>query len=146
MTLATRTLTAWWRAEVARVVNVKHEPCDVYIGRKHAGREASPWGNPYFLRYEAAGGWTIWRQTAKGWEVYTSSASRALIVRTMLDLYRIHVRRNLRDRLPELVGKRLGCWCAPGPCHGDVLLELLVEFKLDGPDENPQGDLFGGPK
>jgi Domain of unknown function (DUF4326) len=23
--------------------------------------------------------------------------------------------------LPELKGKRLGCWCAPNPCHGDVL-------------------------
>ena len=27
--------------------------------------------------------------------------------------------------LPELRGKDLACWCAPEPCHGDVLLELL---------------------
>ena len=26
--------------------------------------------------------------------------------------------------LPELRGKVLGCWCAPLPCHGDVLVEL----------------------
>ena len=26
--------------------------------------------------------------------------------------------------LPELQGKVLGCWCAPLPCHGDVLVEL----------------------
>jgi hypothetical protein len=26
--------------------------------------------------------------------------------------------------LPELRGKKLGCWCKPGPCHGDVLAEL----------------------
>src|SRR4051812_48607396 len=24
----------------------------------------------------------------------------------------------------ELRGKRLGCWCAPGPCHGDILAEI----------------------
>jgi len=27
----------------------------------------------------------------------------------------------LQARLPELAGKALGCWCAPEPCHGDVL-------------------------
>lgn len=26
--------------------------------------------------------------------------------------------------LPELRGKDLICWCKPGPCQGDVLLEL----------------------
>lgn len=26
--------------------------------------------------------------------------------------------------LPELAGKTLGCWCAPRPCHGDVLVRL----------------------
>jgi hypothetical protein len=29
------------------------------------------------------------------------------------------------DRLPELRGKNLACWCKPGtPCHADVLIEL----------------------
>jgi hypothetical protein len=27
-------------------------------------------------------------------------------------------------RLGELRGKTLACWCAPEPCHGDVLLRL----------------------
>jgi hypothetical protein len=26
--------------------------------------------------------------------------------------------------LPELHSRDLVCWCAPLPCHGDVLLEL----------------------
>jgi hypothetical protein len=26
--------------------------------------------------------------------------------------------------LPKLRGKDLLCWCAPEPCHGDVLIEL----------------------
>lgn len=29
--------------------------------------------------------------------------------------------KELMGSLHELVGKRLACWCAPGPCHGDVL-------------------------
>ena len=28
-----------------------------------------------------------------------------------------------RLRAGELSGKALGCWCAPEPCHADVLLE-----------------------
>lgn len=31
--------------------------------------------------------------------------------------------RPLRD-LSELRGKDLACWCAPLPCHADILLEL----------------------
>lgn len=31
--------------------------------------------------------------------------------------------------LQLLKGQNLGCWCAPGPCHGDVLLRLVS--KLD---------------
>jgi hypothetical protein len=34
-------------------------------------------------------------------------------------------RAEIFQRLPELRGKRLACWCKPGsPCHADVLLEL----------------------
>lgn len=30
----------------------------------------------------------------------------------------------LVDKLPELRGKILGCWCAPKACHCDVLADL----------------------
>lgn len=34
-------------------------------------------------------------------------------------------RQRLLDRLSELRGKNLACWCPTGqPCHADVLLEL----------------------
>ena len=37
----------------------------------------------------------------------------------------VHVRRQILDRLPELRGKNLACWCKPGePCHADVLIEI----------------------
>jgi hypothetical protein len=31
----------------------------------------------------------------------------------------------LINSLHELRGKRLGCYCHPKPCHGDVLIELI---------------------
>ena len=36
----------------------------------------------------------------------------------------------LWEHLDDLEGKVLGCWCHPGPCHGDVLARLLEEKKL----------------
>jgi hypothetical protein len=42
-----------------------------------------------------------------------------------------YVRNNpeMMRRLPELAGKRLGCFCRPqNSCHGDNYLELLEEL------------------
>jgi hypothetical protein len=36
---------------------------------------------------------------------------------------------NLKDALLKMEGKKLGCWCAPEPCHGNVLLELIKHYK-----------------
>jgi hypothetical protein len=33
-------------------------------------------------------------------------------------------RPDLLALLPGLRGKRLGCWCAPEPCHAEVIAEL----------------------
>jgi len=32
--------------------------------------------------------------------------------------------KHLLKDLHELKGKRLGCWCKPLPCHGDILVGL----------------------
>jgi len=32
---------------------------------------------------------------------------------------------NLQKELLELRGKKLGCWCYPEICHGNILLELI---------------------
>jgi hypothetical protein len=34
---------------------------------------------------------------------------------------------HLLAALSELKGKRLGCWCKPQACHGDVLVKLINE-------------------
>lgn len=49
-----------------------------------------------------------------------------------IERYRIYIinDQNLIDSLPELKGKRLGCFCAPLPCHGDVLIELMLQRQI----------------
>jgi hypothetical protein len=34
----------------------------------------------------------------------------------------------LLDELRNLNGKNLGCWCAPEPCHGDILKEIIQRY------------------
>jgi hypothetical protein len=77
------------------VVNCRREPFDVYIGRP------GPWGNPFVIGLDGARG-------------------------TVLRKYKVWVKKQpgLMTRLGELRGKRLGCFCAPLPCHGDVLARL----------------------
>lgn len=85
-----------------RVVNLRREPYDVYIGR---GR-GSIWGNPFPI---------------------TKDASRAEVIQK----YREYIlsRPDLLGQIETLRGKRLGCFCKPAPCHGDVLVELLERIK-----------------
>jgi hypothetical protein len=103
--------------EVPRVVCLRRkqgkvvQDCDVYIGRecRKGGWDlpTSKWANPYSLyRYQ----------------------SRELV----LDKYEEHVRSHadLLAALPELAGQRLGCWCRPLPCHGDVIVKLFREVVL----------------
>jgi hypothetical protein len=78
------------------VVHCRREPFDVYIGRP------SSWGNPFRLADESQRDEVVARY--RDWLM----GQPELLVR---------VRRELR-------GKRLGCWCAPRACHGDVLAEI----------------------
>lgn len=81
------------------------QDCDVYIGRAcyRGGWELpqSKWHNPF----------SVARHGREG----------------ALAMYRAHVLASpaLVAALPELRGRRLGCWCKPDACHGDVLVELL---------------------
>ncbi len=52
-------------------------------------------------------------------------------------LYEAYIRNKIRteygvEKLLELRGKHLGCWCAPEPCHADVLLRLIDEAVRTG--------------
>ena len=71
-------------------------PDAVYVGR------LSKWGNPFFVR---------------------ASGTREQVI----EMYREHIAEMMEAHpgdVEELRGKDLVCWCAPLPCHADVLLEL----------------------
>ena len=38
---------------------------------------------------------------------------------------RIYIDPTFKEAVETLVGKTLGCWCTPLPCHGDVIIEYL---------------------
>jgi len=53
----------------------------------------------------------------------------------VLKLYHEYIEEKLKSN-PELVkelikldGKKLGCWCKPECCHGDILVELIEKHK-----------------
>ena len=48
----------------------------------------------------------------------------------VLEKYEIYLRKKLEDdtfkvSFLTLKGKRLGCWCKPNKCHGDIILKIL---------------------
>lgn len=95
----------------ARVVNRHKEEFDVYIGR------GSKWGNPY--------------SHSPGTKAEHVVADRGAAVAS----FRIHLWHSLQtgliteDELLALDGKRLGCYCAPQACHGDVLVAAINWIK-----------------
>lgn len=98
------------------------DPQNVYVGRRgvvfvadgpNARRrfpaEDSPFANPFKVR--AAVGREVSLQLYEGY-------------------IRAKLRRDpaLRALLRSYAGKTLGCWCAPLPCHADVLVKILGEI------------------
>lgn len=89
------------------IVNIKkaYSQYDIYIGREfdfHGQHiEGSKWANPFPI---------------------TRDRTR----KEAIELYRNYILSDpkLMDSLPELTGKKLGCWCFPKRCHADVLVEL----------------------
>jgi len=85
--------------ERTEVVNLKEERYDVFIGR------GSIWGNPFRI---------------------TTKKNREDVIAE----YEVYVRqnKNLMSQLNTLKGMKLGCFCAPMSCHGDVLVKLIEEI------------------
>ena len=80
------------------VVHCKKEPYDVYIGRP------SKWGNPFEIGKDGTR-----EEVIEKYRQYLNS------------------RPDLLSSWKELEGKILGCWCSPKPCHGDVLVEMILK-------------------
>lgn len=94
------------------VVHLKREPFDVRIDR------GSAWGNPFELDNESERAAVIRR-----YQVWLSEADSPITN----DKGHTFNPAWVREHLPQLYGKRLGCWCHPKPCHGDTLAALAAE-------------------
>lgn len=90
-----------------KVVNIKSE-YDIFIGRP------SKWGNPFTVKEYG-------REKA-------------------IEKYRLYIKDKLssgeltKSDFKELHNKRLGCFCYPKKCHGDILkriVDLLFENNLN---------------
>lgn len=85
---------------MTRVVHCRKAPYDVYIGRPGI------WGNPFAIGKDG---------------------SRADVIQKYREW--IVAQPDLMNAIAGLRGKTLGCWCAPLPCHGDVLAELARQSR-----------------
>ena len=92
------------------VVNLRSFNYDVYIGR------GSIWGNP-FTHIKS-------KKTLATYVVATRDEA--------IFAYEEYIRNKpeLLAQLYSLVGKRLGCYCKPESCHGDILIKLMQELNL----------------
>ena len=79
-----------------RVVNLRKEQYEVYIGR------GGKWGNPF---------------------VIGKDGDREVVIKKYKEY--LLGNKELLESLKELEGKVLGCYCKPYGCHGDVLVEML---------------------
>ena len=87
-----------------KVVNLRINKHDIYIGR------GSKWGNPFEVGRDGNREEVI--EKYRKWIIgETPSPSHSLPP-------------TIDEVRTELMGQRLGCYCAPLPCHGDILVEL----------------------
>lgn len=90
------------------VVNRHHtEDFDVYVGRP------SEWGNPY--SHFKTGYTSVVPTREQAIQEYRGWLKR-----------RINSEPDMIDKLAALYGKRLACWCAPQPCHAEILVRAAA--------------------
>lgn len=95
---------------MTQVVNLRTDRFDVYIGRTGHGRTGY-FGNPFRVREHGQSALEQYRH-------YFAA--------------RILTDPEFKRRVLALEGKALGCFCKPGPCHGDVIVEWLESKKSGG--------------
>ena len=91
------------------VVNINKEPFDVYIGRAGRGEDGY-FGNPFSMRNR-----TSRKDAVQKFQKYF--------------IERIEKESEFTLRVLALKGKRLGCFCKPKACHGDVIADWLNKME-----------------
>ena len=105
------------------VVNIRRERFDVYIGR------GSPFGNPM----------RVGEMIDSKPEPVTRDEAIAWYRQYFHE--KLKVNPGFKELVLDLRGKRLGCFCKPFPCHGDVIVEYL-----DKEAEMGMVDMTGQPR
>ena len=95
-------------------VNLRSEAHDIYIGRPRAG-DAWTFGNPFIVGRDGVQGECValFQRWLAGEDMLAVSPD-ATDARRKWMLEHLHL----------LKGKKLGCFCKPRACHGDVLAAL----------------------
>lgn len=95
------------------VVNLRRQEYDIYIGRAGHGLDGY-FGNPHRVA-----------------EVCTRCGNEHTSAGDTIPCFRAYFEERLtsdaefRERVHELAGKRLGCFCKPSPCHGNIIANYL---------------------
>jgi Domain of unknown function (DUF4326) len=84
---------------------------DVYIGRSARSGEGLL-GNPYSHKSDTLAAFRV------------ATRAEAVAAFKTYALARMAHDEAFRAAILACKGKVLGCWCAPLPCHGEVILEL----------------------
>jgi len=87
---------------MVKVVNLRNDKYDVYIGR------GGPFGNPF---------------------VIGKDGDRAEVIRKFRLYFAERLKeKEFRNAILALQNKVLGCYCAPLACHGDVIAEFIDKY------------------
>jgi hypothetical protein len=111
-----RTLLDQLRAGDTVVVSYRDHHSHLVAWAQAEGRlepidRRSEWGNPFEMPYDG---------------------DRSTVIRNYSESYLPH-KPSLINRLAELRGKALVCWCAPEACHGDVLKKRAEDLTCHDP-------------
>lgn len=96
-----------------KIIN-KRSICNLLDTHVYIGRPGF-WGNPIKLNYKC-------KICGK---IHSKNGSTLDCYKTYL-LNRINNESDFIEKLKELDGKILVCWCAPNKCHGDILAEAIM--------------------
>ncbi|GGS97887.1 adenylosuccinate lyase [Streptomyces chromofuscus] len=108
--------------------------------------ERAPADVVYVGRRWTLGGWDLPRHPLYNPFVPdTATRKRDGTRAEVIALYRAYLleRPDLLDLVPDLRGRTLACWCAPQPCHADVLAELAESAARGSPGRDSGDRLVG---
>ena len=110
-----------------KVVNLRETKGKVPAGAILIDRRTK-WGNPYTVKVFGRDlCLKLYENTVQGiWSptVFVDWRTNELLPVAYEKHHQWAQKHRLESVRSELAGKDLACWCAPLPCHGDILLKL----------------------